>query len=249
MGHPKYKDWQQSPLDDLLWISADPGCGKSVLSKSLVENELKNTDTHSVCYFFFKDNEDQNSIATALCALLHQLFTSQPILIRHAMDSYKKNGDKLGREVDELWRILTAASTDNHAHAVTCVLDALDECRTEDRRKLIRLLTNFYTQRAKSSTTNSRLKFLVTSRPYQDIESDFLDIPPDFPSIRLAGEDHNEDISEEIDLVIKVKVATAGRRLGLTPEQQTMLKGRLLEISHRTYLWLHLVVEDLESID
>lgn len=68
---PKYQTWQQSQRDDLLWISADPGCGKSVLSKSLIDDELRATGTHTICYFFFKDNEEQNSLSPALCALLH----------------------------------------------------------------------------------------------------------------------------------------------------------------------------------
>ena len=85
LNHPKYRQWYESSSDDLLWISADPGCGKSVLAKSLVDNELQSTDTHTVCYFFFKDNEEQDSIATAFCAILHQLFSCRRQLIRHAM--------------------------------------------------------------------------------------------------------------------------------------------------------------------
>src|SRR5690348_12943644 len=73
LTHKRYLKWHESALDDLLWISADPGCGKSVLAKSLIDNEFQNTDSHTVCYFFFKDNDEQDNIATALCALLHQL--------------------------------------------------------------------------------------------------------------------------------------------------------------------------------
>lgn len=73
-NHPRFKAWQQSTHHDLLWISADPGCGKSVLSKSLVDIGCQHADQTTVCYFFFKDNEQQNKLATALCALLHQLF-------------------------------------------------------------------------------------------------------------------------------------------------------------------------------
>jgi hypothetical protein len=54
LKHPRYRRWLHSQENDLLWISADPGCGKSVLSKSLVDNELQDTETHSVCYFFFQ---------------------------------------------------------------------------------------------------------------------------------------------------------------------------------------------------
>ncbi|KAK1840600.1 Ankyrin repeat domain-containing protein 50-like protein 3 [Colletotrichum chrysophilum] len=245
LGHPLYQAWQQSRHNDLLWISADPGCGKSVLAKSLIDGELHSTNHHTACYFFFKDNDDQNSLATALCALLHQLFNSQPRLIRHATMAFEKNGEKLQTEVDELWRILVAAATDDEAVNVTCVLDALDECCLQDRRRTIRLLTNFY-NRQLTSTRKSQLKFLVTSRPYQDIESEFRDIPEP-QTIRLAGEESNADISEEINLVIRHKVATAGDKLGMSQEVQNVLQEKLFSVPHRTYLWLHLVMDEVSN--
>ncbi|KAH0404948.1 hypothetical protein KCU89_g607, partial [Aureobasidium melanogenum] len=53
LSHPFYRRWRDSATDDLLWISADPGCGKSVLSKSLVDEELRSdADDSTVCYFF-----------------------------------------------------------------------------------------------------------------------------------------------------------------------------------------------------
>lgn len=85
LAHTRYLRWYVRPSDDLLWISTDPGCGETALTKSLVDNELRNTDKHNICYFFFfKDNEEQDNLVTALCALLHQLFAHQPWLIRHA---------------------------------------------------------------------------------------------------------------------------------------------------------------------
>ncbi|KIW21983.1 uncharacterized protein PV07_12615 [Cladophialophora immunda] len=137
LSHSQYRKWLTTTHDDLLWISAHAGCGKSVLAKSLVDNELRNTDQHTVCYFFFKDNEEQDNLATALCALLHQLFTYQPQLISHAIPAWETLGEKLVKEIPELWRMLMAATRDSEANNVTCVLDALDECRLSDRRLLI----------------------------------------------------------------------------------------------------------------
>ncbi|MFL5624841.1 MAG: hypothetical protein ACJ788_04520, partial [Ktedonobacteraceae bacterium] len=166
LSHPQYLQWYTKSHDDLLWISADPGCGKSVLAKSLVDNELQSTDTHTVCYFFFKDNEEQDNLATALCALLHQLFSHQPRLIQYAIPAWEKTGDKLQKEAQELWRRLLVAARDDEAHDVTRVLDALDECQLSDLRRLIDLLARFYTHISPSSSTmrRGRLKFLVTSR-------------------------------------------------------------------------------------
>jgi hypothetical protein len=150
----KYIEWHRSSTDSLLWISADPGCGKSVLSKSLVDQELQSTTTHMVCYFFFKDNERQDKLSIALCALLHQLFDNQRHLLRYTNPAYEKNGDKLSQEEGELWRIFLAATADPEAPNVTCVLDALDECRDDDRWRLIDVLSQFH----ENSSSSQRRK-------------------------------------------------------------------------------------------
>jgi hypothetical protein len=172
------------------------------LSKSLIENELQDTETHVVCYFFFKDNEAQNSISTALCALLHQLFARRPRLLEHALASWEENGDKLQQEADELGRILLAAATDPTAPHVTCVLDALDECRNTERRDFIHEVNEFYTHASGSTRRKSHLKFLLTSRPYADTERAFRGISNHLPTIRLFGEDQSDLISAEIKTVI-----------------------------------------------
>lgn len=82
----EYRLWRENSGHDLLWVSANPGCGKSVLAKSLVDEVFPaSVPTVSIYYFFFKDNEEQNSLATALCAILHQLFSLQPHLLQHAL--------------------------------------------------------------------------------------------------------------------------------------------------------------------
>ncbi|KAK2805438.1 hypothetical protein FQN51_000264 [Onygenales sp. PD_10] len=242
-----YINWRNSQKHDLLWITADPGCGKSVLSRSLIEKELRNTETDTVCYFFFKDNEAQNNLATALCALLHQLFGRLRRLITHAIHSHELNGDSLQRETSELWRILLEAATDaGDGCSVTCVLDALDECNDEDRLKLIQFLNGFHSHYSQLSTNGkSRLKFLLTSRPYKDIEQEF----QVNPNIRLSGEDRNAEIGEEIDIVIKQRVREAACRYYMKEKEQEILREKLLAAKNRTYLWVHLVFEELRTVD
>src|SRR5882724_2259326 len=69
LRHTNYVTWRDSLNSSLLWVSADPGCGKSVLSRFLADRELQATRNRTICYFFFKDdNEDQKTATTALCA-------------------------------------------------------------------------------------------------------------------------------------------------------------------------------------
>src|SRR5205807_935471 len=56
--HPKYKDWLEGRTSSLLWLSADPGCGKSVIASFLITH-LKTQPNATVCYFFFKDDSEE----------------------------------------------------------------------------------------------------------------------------------------------------------------------------------------------
>ncbi|KAL8762358.1 MAG: hypothetical protein Q9184_001620 [Pyrenodesmia sp. 2 TL-2023] len=244
--HPCYRNWYENPNDDLLWISADPGCGKSVLSKSLIDRDLSESQAHRVCYFFFKDNENQDSLALALCALIHQLFTDQPGLIQHAIPAWEKAGDKVQREADELWRILLGASKDVKAGRTICILDALDECGDNDRKRLIAMLADFFRNRS-TDPSRGRVKFLVTSRPYEWIQDQFQETLRSWPSIRLRGEEENDQIRQEIDLVIQEKVEQLASDLKLGASTKEQLKCKLLAMKHRTYLWLYLAVEGVRE--
>jgi ankyrin repeat protein len=246
LSHPLYQRWRDSATNDLLWISADPGCGKSVLSKSLVDEELRSgVNDSTVCYFFFKDNDEQNSLATCLCALLHQLFQHQPHLLHHAVPAWNKDGSKLQQEADELWRILLAATSDAAACNTICVLDALDECRNEDRSDLIAKLARFHECTTTQGPRQSWLKFVVTSRPYDDIQTGFQQIPPSLPAIRLRGEQENDQIHAEINRVIHVRVSQLADELDLRESTSARLEQTLLAMEHRTYLWLHLAIDDI----
>ncbi|KAL8795914.1 MAG: hypothetical protein Q9195_001658 [Heterodermia aff. obscurata] len=245
--HQYYRNWYDNPEDDLLWISADPGCGKSVLSKSLIDHDLSENQADRVCYFFFKDNENQDSLALALCALIHQLFTDQPKLIQYAIPSWDKAGDKVQQEADELWRILLGASRDVKAGRTIYVLDALDECGDNDRKRLIAMLAAFSRNRSTHPQRSGWMKFLVTSRPYNWIQDQFQETLQSWPSIRLRGEDETDQIRQEIDLVVKAKVEKLASNLGLDAETKEKVKTKLLAMEHRTYLWLYLAIEEVRD--
>src|SRR5436190_21078489 len=86
VAHELFRDWEESKSSTMLWVSADPGCGKSVLAKYLVDSVLATTKSRTTCYFFFKDGfRDQTNVLSALCCLLHQLFKQKRILLSDAI--------------------------------------------------------------------------------------------------------------------------------------------------------------------
>ncbi|GAD96907.1 Pfs, NACHT and ankyrin domain protein [Paecilomyces variotii No. 5] len=246
LKNERYIRWLGSKCNDFLWISADPGCGKSVLAKSLIDNEFKAPGV-SVCYFFFKDNDEQRSLSTALCAILHQLFDQQPCLLRHALPYWKKNGSKIRQEVDQLWSVLLAAASDPAAPGtIICVLDALDECHEVDQDRLIRKLNQFY-HNTGSSPQESRLKVLITSRPYSRITEGFHLMTNAFPHLRLRGEMGNDQIRKDIKLVVKLQMKQLATTLSLPHDVAWNTEEQLLKTEHRTYLWLHLAMDDIRT--
>lgn len=127
---------------------------------------------------------------------------------------------------------------------VTCILDALDEC--DEHVQLIEALEDFCL-RHRSRFSASKLKFLLTSRPYFDIRTRFNRLLQASDNIELAGNDESASIKTEIDLVIKYKVAQFASGTRLKKSVSNHLVKRLLETENRTYLWLRLIWEIIEK--
>ena len=93
--HLKYLSWLNDAETNWLWVTANPGCGKSVLAKHLVDtlDETKIKRESTICYFFFKGDSERNRSANhCLCTLLHQVFKQDPSLLKHATHQYQANG-------------------------------------------------------------------------------------------------------------------------------------------------------------
>jgi ankyrin repeat protein len=237
LDHDHFRTWLEQESGPLL-VSADPGCGKSVLAKYLIDEALPRSTT--ICYFFFKD-QDQSTVRQALCALLHQLFSQRRFLLKHAMAEYSSNGEKLRDATVLLWKILSNAIRDPEAGPIVMVLDALDECADSEFKDLIHGVKH---QLYGKQTSSCKVKFLMTSRPYGQILSEFHDLLKDFPYVHIPGDEQSEVISQEINHVIETRV----NQLDFPAHIREHLTKKMLETPHRTYLWVYLVFEHLQAI-
>ena len=248
LDHVDFLTWRKSQSSRLLWLSADPGCGKSVLAKYLVDRKGEVLSVHNtgptVCYFFFKDGDvERRDGAKAVCALLHQLFLQQPRLYLHAKEDFRTKSESFLTDLDTTWNIFMKACEDFSEAEIICVLDALDECREDSRKVLVKKLVQFYSRQQAVHDQRPMVKFLVTSRPEFSIIRDFRDLT----EVRLRGEEESEQISREIDLVIEKRVQEIRRTMDLSLPQQLSLQKNLTSIPQRTYLWLHLTLDAIEK--
>ena len=240
LNNEKFHEWAESDSFDLLWVTADPGCGKSVLSKSLVDGEFQSSLSLTTAYYFFKDDSpEQRSATHAVCALIHQICSQNSALLGKVLCAYQLNGNKLSLSFSWLWDLLLKIAQCPEAGEIVCVMDALDECAEGGKKLLIDSFNKLY---ATKRIHECRLKFLVTSRPYLDIEERF-----DRLIVRLSGEDESQIIKQEIDLVIVDRVSKLASMKRLDHETQSALQGRLLQTENRTYLWLYLTLDGVEQ--
>ena len=239
----RFLEWRDSEHSRLLWVSAGPGCGKSVLSRSLIDERRVCTSAMAsiVCYFFFKDGQEQRMRgANALSAMLHQLFENTA-LVSHALPSAKSYGKKLRDAFGELWGILTKCAQDSEAGEIICILDALDECEKDSRSQLVDKLVSFFSHVEAHKSPSHRLKFLVTSRPYDDLEERFRSLSDVSTFLHFDGDDKSQRIGQEINLVIDHEMSRIAK--GFSVEHCKRISDRLKEMNNRNYLWLFLTFD------
>ena len=252
LRHPRYLEWLNESTSPLLWVTADPGCGKSVLSKFLVDDyrSWMWKDT-SICYFFKDDSDENRSATNALCAILHQLFRQNHALLRYAVAEYKINKEKLPLLFGSLRSILMKAAADSNSGTIICIIDALDECAESSCERLVEYLANYL-----SIKNATKLKFLVTSRPNEFLKRVFIKhfsrLKQDPTSVKLMGENDQEmeEISAEIALVIEKRVDDfKNQRIGygIYDDGHDFVLEQLKKIENRTYLWMSLIFPELEE--
>lgn len=183
--------------------------------------------------------------AKAICAFLHQLILQHPQLYQYAREDFDTKSAKFLTDFDALWNVFLATCDDPALQEIICVLDALDECREKSR--LVARITEFYNDLMNGSRRKPVLKFFVTSRPDFNIVRDFKALTDAMSEVRLRGEEESEQISREIDLVIKFKVDQLEKKLSLRKTDKEELLANLSKVSQRTYLWLYLTFNDIEQ--
>ena len=245
----EFLEWCDATDSRILWVSAGPGCGKSVLSRCLIDERhvCPSARASTICYFFFRDGQaERERGANALKAISHQLLKQHPRSnhIKYLLPRFQAHGDKLGGMFSELWNSMLETLSDPTTGEVVWVLDALDECSDFERTRLLDCLTDIYSSKECQNNKNIKLKILITSRQYHDIEVRFRRLEGMAGYIQLDGDEKSEEISQEINLVIEDSVPRVAS--SLSENDQAKVIEHLKSTPHRTYLWLHLMLKEIE---
>ncbi|KAF2630885.1 HET-domain-containing protein [Macroventuria anomochaeta] len=161
----KFTEWKGSPASRL-WLYGIPGCGKTILSSTIIETLLQhcheNTDMVTAYFYFDFNNTQKQDPELMLRSLLCQLL-QRSVLIPRSLDVLFSSCENGQRELSLHALLEVTQQVMQEFTQVYIVLDALDECT--QRSELLDVLEIV------AGWQLHNLHLLMTSRKERDIES------------------------------------------------------------------------------
>ena len=162
----RFDGWKEG-RDSRLWLYGIPGCGKTVLCSTAVENVLEERSIATdkaigVAYFYFDfNNRDQQYYDTMLRSLIFKLWV-QKREDANAVDAlYFACGSGASQPSSNMLKNAVKELVQSFVDTFI-ILDALDECK--ERERLMPIIEEMAVWKISS------LHMLVTSRKERDIE-------------------------------------------------------------------------------
>ncbi|KAK5992022.1 Vegetative incompatibility protein HET-E-1 [Cladobotryum mycophilum] len=247
-GNKSFKLWLDEDEGRLLWITGDPGKGKTMLICGIINELAKTTkleDPESkilLSYFFCQGTDSRINNATAVvCGLIYVLVDQQRSLISHVQEKYDVAGKSLFEDANAwtaLSQIFINMLQDPSLGDVILVIDALDECET-DQAKLLHLIIQH--------SSLPRVKWIIASRNGLNIEQK-LNAHSSRTLLSLELKENVDCISEAVDTYIEHSVS----QLDLVqddPVLQDELRKAMRQKVNGTFLWVSLVMKELEHVE
>jgi len=251
LEEPTYLSWLQSPSSSVLWISGDPGCGKTTLAAFLIERirqYLSSQEGDSTVVYFFLDATvaAQGDGMAVLFALIHQLLKANPALAPLVQKHLAPNNSQMGLSLHNLCEIFRAiiSSRERTYRHVVCVLDAIDECETASMTKVMKCFSSVISCCGNDGTDDGLFKLAVTSRCTHAIDDLFRAVPPRH---KISLSEHAAHTARDIMAFILARCARVQSITHCSDAVRCAVEKRLVARSDNTFLWIYLVLDLLES--
>ncbi|KAF2094687.1 HET-domain-containing protein, partial [Rhizodiscina lignyota] len=224
----QYTTWRASP-SSFIWLYGIPGCGKTVLSSTVIEDVLQHCENDpgkAAAYFYFDFNDLQKQSSELMTKSLVTQLSQQCIRIPPLLDSLFSSSNN-GQRQPSIEALLDALrQMSEELPATYIILDALDECA--DREELMSTIETIASWQLES------LHVIVTSRKEPDIENSlesFVDTCNIIPLQRtVVDEDIRKYVRHRISVDKKLKKWRSG-------EMQKEIEVALMEGAHGMFRW------------
>jgi hypothetical protein len=243
LENAQFQQWRDDQQSRLLWIKGDPGKGKTMLLCGIINEFKKSTVEMGLLSFFFCEETDVriNNATAVLRGLIYLLVDQQPSLIRYIREKYDHARKALFEDVNAwmaLSEIFANILQDPSLKNAHLIIDALDECRTEDLPQLL----DFIVQK---SSASPYVKWIVSSRNWRNIEEQ---LETAEQKVRLSLELNTKSISAAVNTYIRYKVDGLAQLKNYDDETREAVQDHLSSNANDTFLWVALVCQNLAQI-
>lgn len=244
LSHPRFIQWTDDKMTQLLWIKGDPGKGKTMLLIGIIKEFLSSSphNSRNLSFFFCQATDAKLNNATAvLRGLIYHILVQQPYLVSHLRKEYDTAGPKLfegANAFSSMSQIFDNMLQDPRLNQLYLVVDALDECQSG-----LEQLLNFINET--SAHPCCRVIWLVSSRNRLDIQERLC---PGKGRIQLDLEQDTESrVFDAVNAYIDHKASKLAQLKQYKSDLQADVRDYLHKNSSGTFLWVALVCKQLES--
>ncbi|KAH8598616.1 ankyrin repeat-containing domain protein [Bisporella sp. PMI_857] len=233
-----YVKWKSHHQSSFLWLHGIPGCGKTILTSTVIEDLQANQKCSPALLYFYFDFADAQKLSfeNTVCSFIEQLYFKCEGARKHLETVYHscENGRRQP-SMDSLRK--TFANMIYEAGEVWVVLDALDECRS--RKELLSWIKDCF------QSSQAKVHLLATSRPEQDIKSAVERYASDEEIIAIRGDLIKGDIRSYVES--RVREHEGLSRWQQRPDIQGEIEATLLERANGMFRWVSCQLDALEN--
>ncbi|KFY88927.1 hypothetical protein V498_06614 [Pseudogymnoascus sp. VKM F-4517 (FW-2822)] len=210
-------------------LTAKPGSGKSVLSSQVI-SDLQDHELRYCYYFFKRGNATKSNISGCLLSLAYQMARYDSTILKKLCEIEQEATSWEQWDERMIWRKLFLGCIfkyhDSHIHF--WVIDALDECH------MLPLVLSLFAE------IPQHLRIFITSCKSSELENGLVKIAHFTEHYQVKATDTLQDLEIYIDS--KMYLLPAGDENG-----QENLKQRILAKASGSFLWVYLVVRELQE--
>ena len=218
-----FMNWK-TRRNSFLWLRGIPGCGKTILSSTIIQHLQTAFPSQPVLYFFFTFTEScKQSLEIMIRSLISQLYCTQGVI--HEQLDWLFSACANGRQqptMDSLWATLLQMI--QQVGEVWIILDALDECRERDWERT-EGMSSWMKDLLQLDKRNVHL--LMTSRPEQHIESEIMQWAGSNDVVPIEGDGVAEDIRAYVHT--RIRQDKHLKRWRSRPDVQDEIEVRLMK--------------------
>ena len=216
-----------------------------MLSINLIDELLDTSRDASIVTYFLCQNDDRdlNTLEAIVKGLMRCLIEQRGELKEHLRCRWDQTKGRFEPDLSswlELWSVFTEMLESCRCQRIYVIVDALDECQSQDMDDFLRTLV-----RSQTTRRHSKIKWLLTSRPLESAERQLL---PGNGQTHVDLELNSAHVAQAVTVYISRKMKELEHRHRYGETLLETLEAELKERAEDTFLWVSLVCKTLENV-